>query len=123
MIFVPATESLMRRYPGYNYGSLPTLNAYVVMDGEEVLALGGFIRVTRGRRVLFSEVLPETLEKHKLTAVKFAKMLMGVADKNGWTLVADPDENLEGAERFLHYLGFEPDDEGVLTRWPSRSQQ
>ncbi len=114
MRIVPATAELLREY----YGETPrlTLRAYVILDGEKPVAVGGFIRIAHNYMAVFSESKEDEREKHKVTAVKFAKMLMHIADENRWKLFADPDCDIGTAKRFLERLGFRLNDAGEYVR-------
>lgn len=115
MKFVPATSELISQF----YGSkmTPTMRAYVVLDDDEVpISVGGFIRMSNGRMALFNDSKEGELAKHKVTAMKFAKWLIGIADAHHWRLIADPDVNIPGAKRFLTRLGFKENDNGVFER-------
>jgi hypothetical protein len=114
--FVPATAAAVREY----YGKMPDLTlrmAYFVMDGDAPISLGGFIRVRHDVVALFSDTKPGAQKAHPVTALKFGKFLMGIADEKHWTVISWPDENLDVAEKFLRHLGFEPTDGKEWVRW------
>jgi hypothetical protein len=115
MKIVPATEGLIREY--YGDEPIPTMRAWVVLDGEKPVAVGGFVRISQKVMAVFSESKEGEREQHKLTALKFAKTLMKIADEHDWTLVADPACDIETATKFLAHLGFEPNENGVYVRW------
>lgn len=115
MKIVPATDALVREY--YGDAPIPTMRAYVVLDGDKPIAVGGFIRVRSKLMAIFSESKEGERQRHKLTALKFAKMLLKIADEKGWNLIADPACDIETARIFLVHLGFEPDENGVYIRW------
>lgn len=118
MRFVPATLDRIYQYYGT---TLPvTIRGYVVLnDDDEVVGVTGVIRKHRNTMVIFSEGKPEAYTDKRMVA-RLARKMMSIADVNGWTLIADPDKTIETSQHFLGRLGFEPDDEGVYTRWPSR---
>jgi N-acetylglutamate synthase-like GNAT family acetyltransferase len=120
VIVKPATEKLVKEYYGF---ALPlTLRGYVVInDDGEVVGVAGFLRKSKGVMAVFSEGEPEAYEDKRMV-VKLARYMMRLADDNGWTLIADPDQTKPTAEHFLSRLGFEPDDEGFYTRWPVSQQ-
>lgn len=117
MKIVPATLKLLEEY----YGSRPpvTMRAFVLLDGEEPVAVAGFLRMTSSTMAIFSEARLEVFEHHKVSVMKLAKMLMQIADTNGWTLVADPDKDIQSASKFLEHLGFDSNSEGGYVRWPA----
>lgn len=116
MKIVLATEALSRRY----YGSRPPVDMrgyFLVDDDHEPVGVAGFLRKSRDVKVIFSEGKPEAF-KNKKTIMQLARMMMGIADNYGWTLIADRDETIPGADRFLRHLGFEVDENGEYVRWP-----
>jgi len=121
MIVKPATEALIREYYG---GTLPlTMRGFVVInDNGEVVGVAGFLRKSKDVMVAFSEGKEEAYTD-KRTVVRLARMMMDVADRNGWTLIAEPDDTIPTSAHFLRRLGFEPDEEGLYTRWHGSQQQ
>lgn len=114
MKIVPATNELLDEY--YEGKPYPTVRAYVVLNDEnKPVAVGGFYRLRYNLMAIFSESKEGERQKHKVTAYKFAKFLLGIADENGWILYADPDSMIETAPKFLERLGFR-DVEGVYLR-------
>lgn len=114
MKIVPATQQLLSEYYGVR---LPvTTRAFVLLDGDKPVGVAGFLRVSSTVKVIFSEARPEVFEHHKVSVMKLAKMLMQIADANGWTLVADPDKDIQSAGKFLEHLGFMPNDDGEYIR-------
>jgi len=118
---VPATTELLTEY----YGAPPpiTMRAYVLMDEERPVGVAGFLFRSSKVRVIFSEAKPEVFEHHKLWVMKIGRLLLKVADENNWTLVADPDKDIQSSGKFLEHLGFELDDRGEYVRWHSHGQQ
>ena len=114
MKIVPATTALLQQYYGVQHPF--TVRAYVVLDGDEPVGVGGFIRIRHNFMAVFSEAKPGEREKHKKTAVKFAQMLMKIADENEWGLLANPDCDIETAARFLERLGFHRNEHGEYIR-------
>ena len=113
---VPATAALFREY--FNDMPMPTLQGWFLLDEQDhPIAIVGLLRVTQGRRVLFSEARDGVREKHQMSAVKLGKMVTKLADKNGWVLVADAAKEVNRSAEFLLHLGFELDeDTGIYTR-------
>lgn len=119
MRFVPAT--LDRIYQYYGVALPVTIRGFVVLnDDDEAVGVTGFIRKKKNTMVIFSEGKPEAYADKRMV-VKLTRKMMRIADVNGWTLIADQDKTLETSQHFLERLGFEPDDEGVYTRWPCNS--
>ena len=121
MRFVPATEALVREYYG---NTLPlTFRGFVVLnDGGEPVGVAGFLRKSKSVMVIFSEGEAEAYSDKKLS-MRLARLMMKIADDNGWTLIADADETIPTAEHFLHRLGFKPNEDGGYTRWHGSQQQ
>ena len=88
------------------------------MDGDKPVGVAGFVRMSRTKMFVFTEAKGDVLANHKITVMKFAKMMLKIADENGWTLVATPDSDIPRAEYFLEHLGFEVDENGEYIRWP-----
>jgi len=120
VIVKPATEKLVREYYG---GALPlTLRGYVMInDDDEVVGVVGFLRKSKDVMFMFSEGKPEAYAARR-TVAKLARRMMRIADDNGWTLIAEPAEDIPTAAHFLSRLGFEPDEEGLYKRWPGSQQ-
>ena len=120
MIVKPATEALIKEYYG---GTLPlTMRGYVVLnDDDEVVGVAGFLRKSKDVMVVFSEGDAEAYSDKKLV-MRLSRHMMRLADEKGWTLIADPDDTIPTAAHFLRRLGFEPDEEGLYTRWPGSQQ-
>jgi hypothetical protein len=111
----PATREALREY--YGDAPLPTMRAYMVLDDDDkVIGVGGFVWLRRNRYAIFSESLEGERQKHRVTAFKFAKMLLKIADEHGWVLFADPDCSIGTAKQFLERLGFKPGPDGVYVR-------
>lgn len=113
---VPATEALLREF--YGDKPWPTMQAWIVMEDGKPITVGGFLRVRQNMRMLFCDTTDEARMAHKITAVKFTKMLLKIADEHGWTLIADPDANISTAPHFLEHFGFKPGLVGEYVRWP-----
>ena len=116
MKIVPATEALAREYYG---GKIPvTMRAYFLLDDDgKPIGAAGFIRKAKNYMVVFSEGKEEAYRDKKMV-MRFARMMMDVADSNGWTLLADADDTKDTAPRFLTHLGFELNAFGEYIRWP-----
>lgn len=113
MKFVTATPELMRKF--YGHDQYKTIQrGFVVVDGDEPLAVGGFIRYGKDKRFIFVDSNEEARKKNKVTTLKFAKMLVKVAEDEGWTLYAFPEDSIEEAEKTLLHLGFSYDEEQEL---------
>lgn len=110
----PATAELLRQF--YGETLQPTVRAFVVMDSDEVISVVGFIRFRAGIMILFSDTKPGAQKTHPMTTVKVGRMLMKIADDNKWTLLSWPNGDIEAAERFLRFLGFEPGENGEWVR-------
>ena len=116
MKIVPATAALAEEY--YGKPMPVSMRAYFLLDDDsKPIGLSGFLRVTKQVKVIFSEGKEEAYRDKKLV-MKFAKMMMDIADENGWTLIAQVDENIPTAPRFLKHLGFILDETGEYVRWP-----
>ena len=117
MNIVPATAELVREFYGVN---LPvSVRGYFILDENgEPIGTGGFIRRSANVMVLYSEGKEELYIKHKKAVVKLARMLLDIADRNGWTLIAEADDTKPTAENFLTKLGFEQNAKGEYVRWP-----
>ena len=116
MKIVPATEALSREYYGSN---LPvTMRGYFLLDDDgKPIGAAGFIRKAKNYMVLFSEGKDEAFRDKKMV-IRFGRMLMDIADTNGWTLLADADDTKDTAPRFLEHWGFELNEDGEYIRWP-----
>lgn len=114
--FVPATQELIERF--YGHPQQYTVTAYAVMvdDDPDPKAIGGFIRYRPGIKLLFCDSIESERKSHKLTTLKFAKMLLQVADKNGWVLAALPEDAdiIPEAVDTLEHLGFQYNEEQEL---------
>lgn len=114
--FVPATQELIERF--YGHPQEHTVRAYAVMVDDDPVpkAIGGFIRYRPGMKLLFCDSNEAERKSHKLTTLKFARMLLKVADSNGWTLAALPEDAdiIPEAVDTLEHLGFEYDEEQEL---------
>lgn len=121
MKIVPATQELLTEY----YGAPPpvTMRAFVLVEDDKPVAVAGFLYRATRERVIFSEARPEVFKHRKLWVMRLAKMLMKIADDNEWTLVADPDKDIQSASKFLEHLGFELQERGEYVRWHSHGQQ
>lgn len=118
MRFEPATAA---RVQEYHTGEIPvSFRGFVVLnDLDEVVGMAGFVRKSVGVRCVFSEGKEEAYTDKRMM-VRLARTMMKIADDNGWTLLAEADPTIPTAPHFLGLLGFEPDDEGVYTRWHGR---
>lgn len=111
MKFVPATTALLDAFYQDEAGR-PTLRGYVVLDGDVPKAVGGFVRLAQNAMLVFSDSKEEDRQKHKVTTLRFAKYLIGIARQNGWTLYALPEDNIDEAVKTLKHLGFKEQDDG-----------
>ena len=114
MKFVPATSELIREF--YGEEKFPTMLAYVMLDGDKPVAVGGFIWSSHDKKIMFSDAKEYVLEHHKIAVMKLAKTLLKVADANGWELIATADPDISTAEKFLSHLGFVPGENGEYIR-------
>lgn len=117
MKMVPATAELFYEYYGDLPIKVPSMRAYFMVIDDKPVGVAGFIRIPGNRMFVFTEAKEGVLETYKLSVVKFGRAMLKIADKNGWTLVADRDRNLRTSGEFLAYLGFELID-GEYVRWP-----
>jgi len=118
---VPATKELLREY--YGDTPLPTIRAFMVVDeAEKPVGIGGFVRMRDGRMMIFTEGREGVAEGNKKLVIKLGRLLIDIADKNRWTLVAIESE-LETAERFIKHFGFELNSDGEYVRWPVLQQR
>ena len=113
-MIVPATQELLREY--YGDKPLPTVQAYVYLENGKPVGVAGFIRIGHNKRIIFSEAKPGVIERYNVTIMKFTRFLLQIADENGWTLVADPDESIPNAKNFLAHFGFKPGEDGEYIR-------
>lgn len=104
-----ATRDLLQKF--YGETQRKTVRAIVMVDGEEVLGVGGYY-VQDSALVIFSEFKPEGF-KHKKMIVRGTYELILAAHKTGLPIHCVPDPRIPTAERFLTQLGFEPLAEGV----------
>jgi hypothetical protein len=118
---IPANEKLMREY--YGNCPLPTMRAFFLMEDDQPIGVFGFIRLPNGRRLAVSESKVVLRERHKLSVMKFARLMLKYADSKGWVLVAFPDETIERAPNFLKHFGFVPNEDGGYIRWHGQQQQ
>ena len=116
MKIVPATDRLVRRYYGTR---IPVgMRGYCLVDDSgEPVGVVGFLRKSKDVMVIFSEGKPEVYEDRK-SIIRVARMMMETADNHGWKLIADRDEDIPSADRFLRHIGFIVDEEGEYIRWP-----
>jgi len=107
---VPATKELLRAFYGDDkLPTLPTMRAFCLLEGETPVAVAGFVRVAHNVMALFSDAAEGARKRHPVGALKLGRMLTGIADEKGWTLISDADPSIPEAEAFLKRLGFEPD--------------
>jgi len=116
MKIVPATLELLREY--YGDLAIPTMRAYVLLDEDIPVAVAGFIRAKNGKMLVISEARDWVYTDHKLTVMKFAKMMVRIADEKGWILMADPSPDLPTSKKFILHFGFEINENGEYIRWP-----
>jgi len=111
---VPATEEMIVSF----YGRIPyqTIRAIAGIRDGEVIGIGGY-HVLHRRLFVFSDLKPEAM-KEKKAIVRAARKVLAMVEKSGIPGVAIPDENIEGAERFLSRIGFEAQPSGVY-EWRS----
>lgn len=110
---VPATKELLREFYGEErLRTLPTMRAYCFMEDGKPAAVTGFIRLRHNVMALFSDADPELRKRYPLSALKLARMMLKIADDNGWTLISDADPRIPEAAGFLEHLGFEPGENG-----------
>ena len=117
MNIVPATQELVDEFYGTKL-PVSVRGFFILNDEGKPIGTGGFIRRSANVMVLYSEGREEVYTHHKKAVVKLARMLLDIADRNGWTLIADADDTKETADGFLAKLGFEQGANGVYVRWP-----
>ena len=116
MNIVPATAELAKEFYGRD---LPvSVRGYFLLDDEGApLGLCGFIRRARNTMIIFIDAHDNAFDNKRMI-LKFARMVMDIADMNGWTLIAIADETKLTADGFIRHFGFELDDNGEYVRWP-----
>lgn len=119
IVEVPATKALLDEY--YDGRQMPTMQAWVWLEDGKPVGVSGFMNYRYKVKVLFSDVDDGMTAQHRIQTLKFAKKMLKIADEKGWTLIAHPNEELETAERFLTYLGFQPNEHGEYVRCPAQN--
>ena len=114
MSIVPANAELTREFYGRE---LPvSIRGYFLLNDEgEPLGLSGFIRRSKDKYIIFIDAKDEAFENKRMI-LKMARMMLDIADMNGWTLIALADESKLTADGFIKHFGFELNDEGEYMR-------
>jgi len=110
---VPATEEMIRRF--YGAPSAKSWRALAVVDGDEVLGIGG-IYLDGPRWVLFSnmrEDVQASLKKYRRELLRVCWALLGIASRKKLPVQALADPEIVGSDRLLAHLGFVHIDRGV----------
>lgn len=113
-MIVPATAELLREY--YGHDPLFTSRAIVYLEEGKPVAIAGFIRMGSKTMIAYSESKPGFTQRNKRGVVLMVRAMMKIADDNGWTLVAQPNAELDTAEGFLQHIGFVRSDDGRFIR-------
>lgn len=117
MKVIPATAELFGEYYGELPFTVPTMRAYFLMIDNKPAGICGFVRLHGNQMMVFTESKDGVLENNRLSVMKFAKMMLKIADENRWVLIANRDETIPTSGLFLAYLGFQPDEFGEYVRW------
>lgn len=116
MNIVPATQEMAVKFLP---PKLPlSLRGYCLINDEgEPLALVGFIRRNRKTMILFIDAKDEAFDDKRMV-VKMCRMMLDIADRNDWTLIAIPDDTKPTSRGFIEHYGFELNEQGEYIRWP-----
>lgn len=116
MNIVPATQELSDTF--YGARLLVSIRGYFLLDEEGgPLGVCGFTRRAKDTMIIFIDAKDGAFADKRII-LKFAKMMMEIADKNGWTLIALADETKPTADKFIRHFGFQQNEEGEYVRWP-----
>ena len=109
----PATSELLESF--YGYRPKHSMKAVVGLNKDEVIGVGGAY-IYNGYMVLFSDFKSEVREHYKLSLMKGVYKLLKILKKTQLPLYALCDRNIEGADRLLRHIGFEPIN-GEIYKW------
>ena len=103
----PATAEMIK---ALNRDVPRTVRAIAAVEDGKVLGITGFYP-QEGHLVMFADIAAEAraeISRHKRTLVRCAWKVMGMAMQRRMPIVANADPDIEGADRLLLHLGFEP---------------
>lgn len=89
---------------------------FLLDDNDNPLGTAGFIRKSKDVYFLYTEGHEGAFDNKRMV-VKFGRMMLDIAKKNGWTLVASADEDLKTSLSFATHFGFEVDGKGGYVKW------
>ena len=95
-----------------------TIKAVAVVEGSEILGLGGYYLLPNCL-VVFSEIKPKYLDssfRDKMLIMRSIRKVMEMAKKTNLPMYAAPAPEIEGACNLLTYLGFVEQRPGIY-RW------
>jgi len=111
---VPATAELLRAY--YGEREIPSTYAIVGVEDGVPIAIAGLVRLPGGRAFLYSDSNRAVHKKYAVATVKATRRLLDLAEKRGWDVVAQSEDN-EAAQRFLEHFGFEKMEGEGYIKW------
>jgi len=103
---VSATAKMVRDF--YGEPQDKTIKAIAVVEGSEILGLGGYYLLP-SCLVVFSEIKPKYLNssiRNKILIMRSIRKVMEMAKKTNLPMYAAPAPEIEGAPTLLAYLGF-----------------
>lgn len=112
---VPATAELLRAY--YGEREIPTTYAFVGVENGVPVGVAGLVRLPGGRAFLYSDSPRDLHKEHAKIVMKVTRLLLALADKRGWNVVAEAEEGTEAAQRFLEHFDFHKTTDGEWLRW------
>lgn len=104
---VPATSEMIQTL---NRDLPRTVRAIAAVEDGKVLGVAGFYP-QEGHLVMFADIAAEAraqINRHKRTLIRCSWKVMGMAMQRRMPIVASADPEIEGADRLLLHLGFEP---------------
>lgn len=76
------------------------------MDGE-IVAVGGYGILPQGMAIIYLDAKNDIQRDHPLRLARMAMAVIRDARERGFrTIIAECDEKIEGADKFLEWLGF-----------------
>ncbi len=111
---VPATSALLHAY--YGEREIPSTYALVALEDGAPIAVAGLIRLRGGRAFLYSDTPRALHKKYPKATVEITRHLLRLAEKRGWDVVAQSEDN-DTARRFLEHFGFEKMEDGGYIKW------
>lgn len=106
----PATIDDVLRF--YKEPFQQTIRAWAVEYEGEVVCIAGVTHINPRVLLAFSNIA-DGVSVPKITVWRTALHLFENIKSIGLPVIADPDGNIPGAQRFLERLGFEPTKEGL----------